>query len=479
MEQSPTPLHTPEQPLLLTTPSLANALSMPDTRSALLQIGLAITSGLQMEVVLREVLDQCRTVLPVDALYVAIYDAATHTYQVPLFWDQGAYRSLATVDLNRQSSLTGLVIDSRRTLYLEDMSDPATAAAYPGLKVADAPTRTYLAVPLLMRGEVAGVLSVQCLAPAGYTEQHIRFLEMIAPQAAVAIENARLFEAVQAELAERKRAQESLAESERRLRQANEELEQRVAERTAELSAAIGELQRANAGKDAFMAAVSHELRTPLTGVLGMAEVLHAQTRGPLNEFQNRYIETILASATRLQEMINSILNYASAMVDDQPADIEPCRLAELCAISARHVCARAEQKQQQVEIEVTPPDLEIRSDGHAIVRILNALLENAVKFTPEGGRVGISATPAAHEGAVAVTVWDTGIGIDADHLPYLFRPFSQFDQRLARRYEGVGIGLAYVKRQVELLGGAIAVESSVGKGSRFTVTLPVEGPGG
>jgi signal transduction histidine kinase len=452
-----------------------DAQKLADAQSALLQIGVAITSGLQMELVLRSILDQCRTVLPVDALYVALYDAAEQIYQVPLFWDQGDYRSLAPVDLRRQQSLTGIVIASKRTLYLEDLSDEATAAAYPGIKVADAPTRTYLGVPLLMRGEVVGVLSIQRLPPAGYTERHIRFLEMIAPQAAVAIENARLYEAARAELAERQRVQESLAASERRLRQANEELEQRVAERTAELRAVVDELQRANAGKDAFMAAVSHELRTPLTGILGMADMLQGQSRGPLNEYQERYVEVILASAARLQEMINSILSYTSVMVDDQPAVGEPCQLAELCAISTRSLRPRADQKGQQIEMEVTPAQLQIRSDGHAILHILNALLDNAVKFTPEGGRVGITARAAAQGSAVEVTVWDTGIGISADHIVYLFRPFTQFDQRLARRYHGLGLGLAYVKRQVELLGGAIAVESKEGEGSRFTVTLPVE----
>ncbi len=443
----------------------------------MLQIGVAITSGLRMELVLSAILDQCRALLPVDALYVAIYDPANHSYQVPLFWDQGAYRSQPPIDLHSRRSLTGAVIERGQTLYLADMSDAATAAAFPALQVADAPTRTYLGAPLRMRGTVTGVLSIQRVQPDGYNADHIRLLEMIAMQAAVAVENARLYENAQTELAERQRMQDSLAESERLLRQANEELEQRVAERTAALRRAVADLEQANAAKDAFMAAVSHELRTPLTGVLGMTDMLQSQSRGPLNEQQMRYVEVLKASGVRLQEMINSILNYTRAMADNQPPASEPCRLADLCAISARSLRLKAEQKQQQIEVVVEPADLEMRSDAHAIVRILSALLDNAIKFTPEGGRVGLQASLCPDGDAVELVVWDTGAGISAEHVPHLFRPFTQVDQRLARTYEGLGLGLAYVKRRVDLLHGAIAVASREGEGSRFVVTLPVRLP--
>jgi signal transduction histidine kinase len=261
------------------------------------------------------------------------------------------------------------------------------------------------------------------------------------------------------------------------LRQANEELEQRVAERTAELQRTIGELRQANAAKDAFVAAVSYELRTPLTGVLGMAETLQAQSRGPLNEQQMHYVAIIHAGATRLQEMVNSILSYTQAVAATEPLASEPCRLADLCAISARSLRPKAERKQQRIEVEVTPPDLQIRSDAHVLVRVLDDLLDNAVKFTPEQGRVGVSVAPSPAGQAVELVVWDTGVGISAEHLTQLFKPFTQVDQRLARTYEGLGLGLAYVKRQVDRLSGAIAVESRIGEGSRFVVTLPVQPP--
>jgi signal transduction histidine kinase len=440
-------------------------ISLHGAQAALFQIGIAITSGLSMHVVLRSILDECRKVLPVDALYVALYDAESDSYHVPLFWDQGEYRSLAAIRLREQRSLTGIAITTAQTLYVRDLHDPATAEPFPFIRVAEAPTRSYIGTPMLMRGEVVGVLSIQSLAPSAYSDGDVRFLEMIATQAAVAVENARLYEAAHQELLERKTLEQAL-------RVANEELERHVAERTVALRSVVAELERANASKDAFMAAVSHELRTPLTGILGMAEALQLQTRGALNDYQQRYVESIRRSGDRLLEMINGVLSYTSAMAENEPAAVEPCRLMELCAVVVRSLRLKAEEKQQIVDVEVNPLHLEIRSEADGIIQILAALLNNAIKFTPPTGRVGIDVR-AIDTVSVELVVWDTGIGITKEHLPYLFRPFTQIDQSLARQYQGIGLGLAYVQRKVQLLSGKISVESTPGQGSRFSVTLP------
>jgi signal transduction histidine kinase len=238
------------------------------------------------------------------------------------------------------------------------------------------------------------------------------------------------------------------------------------------LTNAVAELERANAGKNAFMAAVSHELRTPLTGILGLAETLEAQKRGTLNEYQFHYVEGIMRSGHRLLEMVNSILAYTGAMATDVAPEPVPCSLMELCASSVNIVSQKAEAKHQLITF--TPADLEIYSDPESIVGILTALLDNAVKFTPDQGSLGVAATKVNNPDAVRLIVWDTGIGISEDQVPYLFKPFTQIDQSLARQYEGVGLGLAFVKRKVELLGGSIALDSTAGKGSRFEVIFPL-----
>lgn len=257
------------------------------------------------------------------------------------------------------------------------------------------------------------------------------------------------------------------------LRDLNLELDQRVAEQTVELRNAVAELQRANTGKDAFMAAVSHELRTPLAGVLAMAETLDSELRGKLNDDQKRYVAAIRTSGTRLLSMINNVLSYTVAMSLHEPFAPEDCRLEELGAISVRKAQIKAAAKQQTIALAVTPLDLEIRSDGNSILEILHALLDNAVKFSPPATTVNVTICAVGAGNAVQLIVADQGIGISPEQQAYLFEPFTQIDQRLAREFEGIGLGLALVKRKVDLLGGTVVVDSTPGAGSRFIVTLP------
>ena len=143
----------------------------------------------------------------------------------------------------------------------------------------------------------------------------------------------------------------------------------------------------------------------------------------------------------------------------------------KLCARSLSAVRPLAAQKGQSVAYAIDPPDLTVRGDADAIAQVLQQLLSNAVKFTPDGGRIGLEVgrTPG---GAVRLAVWDTGIGIDPALHAQIFQPFVQVDRRLARQYEGVGLGLAIVQRTLEQIGGSITVDSTPGAGSRFTVTL-------
>jgi PAS domain S-box-containing protein len=264
-------------------------------------------------------------------------------------------------------------------------------------------------------------------------------------------------------------------QAEQELRRLNDELEDHIAYRTAALEAALADQQAALKLKDEFLAMISHELRTPLNGVLTMAEILEGEVSGPLNQRQRVYVSNILASGARLLEVVNSILSYTQLISGGLQLTFEYCRLAYLLDIATASLQLKAEAKHQTFAVDVNPSDLAITSDPEALVQVIKRLLDNAVKFTPFGGQVGVYAQPGPGPvpGTVQIVVWDTGIGLEGTELADLVQPFTQGDGSLARAHGGVGMGLAYVNRMVVLLGGHLDLEPHQPTGSRFIVTLP------
>ncbi len=258
---------------------------------------------------------------------------------------------------------------------------------------------------------------------------------------------------------------------EQQLRGLNEELEDRVARRTGALAAALADLQRASRLKDEFLGVMSHELRTPLTGIMASAELLETEVVGPLNPRQLRHVQSVMQSGERLLTMVDSILSYTNVVAGNVELHPARCDLAPLLASAAAHCERSREKRQQSLSIVVDPPDLCVTTDCAGLTTILDRLLDNAVKFTPTGGALGLEArgVPAG----VQIVVWDTGIGIGPDQLAKVTEPFTQADSRLARAYEGAGLGLAYVTEMLDLLRGRLDVETNPGGGSRFIVTLP------
>ncbi|MEG3892861.1 PAS domain S-box protein [Microcoleus sp. Z1_A1] len=313
-----------------------------------------------------------------------------------------------------------------------------------------------------------GVLVVHaCREKRVWQESEAQLLQQIANQLAIAVQQASLFEQLQQELTERQQAQQQLTE------------------RNEQLAVSNQELARATRLKDEFLANMSHELRTPLNAILGMSEGLQEQVFGIVNEQQIKALQTIDRSSSHLLELINDILDVAKIESGQMELDCTPVSINHLCQSSLAFIKQQALQKRIQLEIKVplNLPDLLI--DERRMRQVLINLLNNAVKFTPNGGRITLevsrqqpradpdSADSSPHflvKETLQISVIDTGIGIAPEHINKLFQPFIQIDGALNRQYAGTGLGLALVKRIVELHGGQVLLTSTVGVGSCFTI---------
>lgn len=262
-------------------------------------------------------------------------------------------------------------------------------------------------------------------------------------------------------------------QAEAALNHERESLAERVKQRTAELEAANAQLARASRLKDEFLANMSHELRTPLNAILGSAEILADETFGQVSEQQNIYVDLIRESGRHLLDLINDILDLSQIEAEKLDLNRSTVELQYLCEVSLQFIRPEMERKQQQLTTQFDPKVTTIQADERRLKQILVNLLTNAVKFTPEGGQIGLDVVGHQAEERIDLTIWDTGIGIAAHDLPHLFNPFEQLDGKLSRHQEGTGLGLALVLRLVELHSGQISVESQVGQGSRFVVSLP------
>jgi signal transduction histidine kinase len=330
-----------------------------------------------------------------------------------------------------RGSATGRAFAEARTIHIPDvLQDPEYT--FWDLQRLGA-FRSILAVPMLRDGRAIGVLALWRTAPLPFTEEEIRLVGLFADQAAVAVENARLFREIQ----EKSR-----------------------------------QVEAADRHKSEFLANMSHELRTPLHAIIGFTKVLLRGMPGPLNDKQREYLDDVLTSGNHLLSLINDVLDLSKIEAGRLELELAELALSDLVEGAVTLVRERAAHHGITLAVEV-PRDLgPLVGDARKLKQVLLNLLSNAVKFTPDGGWVGVS---ARREGdGIEVTVRDTGIGIAPEDRMTVFEEFRQVGRPSDRSREGTGLGLSLAKRFVELHGGRIKVESEVGKGSAFTFTIPL-----
>jgi signal transduction histidine kinase len=239
----------------------------------------------------------------------------------------------------------------------------------------------------------------------------------------------------------------------------------------AEAEAARREAEAANRAKSEFLAVMSHELRTPLNAIGGYAELIQMGIRGPVTPQQLVDLERIQTSQRHLLGLINEVLNYAKLGTGSVQFEVEDVPVAEVLTAAQSLVAPQVRKNGLALTVAVCAPDLAVRADTDKLRQVLVNLLSNAVKFTAPQGRIEISCERAGL--LVSLRVRDTGMGIAPEQLMSIFDPFVQVRSDLARTQEGTGLGLAISRDLARGMNGDLTVESVLGEGSTFTLTLP------
>ncbi|EDX86398.1 ATPase, histidine kinase-, DNA gyrase B-, and HSP90-like domain protein [Synechococcus sp. PCC 7335] len=315
--------------------------------------------------------------------------------------------------------------------------------------------KSKIIVPILVKEQLWGLLIVhQCRDYRHWQETETVFLQHIAEHLAVAIEQASLYE---------------------QLQQQKVSLESCVIERTQSLRDALSAATAADRTKVEFLSTMSHELRTPLTYIIGMSATLLRWSFGELSERQRSYLETINRSGEHLLTVINDILEFAKVESGRSLLNVSNFPLSNLVRSVATRYQEDAKNHDVSLSVDcVLSPEVEnFRADSKRIEQILSNLVNNAIKFTPAGGEITLRVQKELD--SILLQVEDTGIGIPESQQKFMFEKFKQLESPFQRQYAGTGLGLAMTKHLVELHNGTIQVISTVGKGSTFIVSLPIQ----
>jgi len=395
-----------------------------------------VISTLDLETVLATIVSRAVDLSGTDCGIIYEYDESTHEFHLRASYrmEQELVDAYRATPLQLGQGATGHAAETRAPVQIADLRQEqefATRGMRPILSRLG--YQSLLAVPLLLNQKIMGALTVYRRETGNFAPEVVNLLQTFATQSVLAIQNARLFR---------------------------------------EIEAKGKQLEIASQHKSEFLANMSHELRTPLNAIIGFSEVLQEKLFGELNEKQAEYTDDILSSGRHLLSLINDILDLSKIEAGRMELEVTTFYLPDAIENALLLIRERASRHGIKLERMIDQRLGDFTGDERKIKQVLVNLLSNSVKFTPEGGQIKVEAKLG--DNAVIVSVTDTGIGIAKEDQEAIFEEFRQASGNYAQKREGTGLGLTLTRRFVELHGGKIWVESEVGKGSTFTVTLPM-----
>jgi signal transduction histidine kinase len=395
----------------------------------LVEVSVTLNSTLDPHQLLRYIIQVAADLLGCEATSILLYDEKRGELIFTAASGSDPDK-LADIPVPIGNSIAGTIFTSNKPLVINDVEKDPRHYSQVGEQIQFRP-RSLLGVPMRIQDRVTGVLEALNKRDGEFNDADVNILSVIASQAAVAIHNAQLVRALQ---------------------EANEEL------------------RRVDKIKSDFLAIASHELRTPLGVILGYATFLQEEAQGEMSDHASAVLNSALKMRTLLEDMTNmNMLQMGAAKLALQSVAAQ-----EIIQTACRDAAPTAEAKGQTLNIHLPIKELRIEADPEKLELVLENLLNNAVRFTPNGGTINVSAKTYRRE--VWIEVQDSGVGIPAEEIEHIFEQFYQVEDHMTRHYGGLGLGLAIARGIVELHGGRIWVESA-GKdqGSTFKIAIPTQ----
>jgi len=419
---------------------------------------LLTATGLDIKKLADIATDMFVELMRVDLGYLMLFDEKSQELRVKAVKGLKQKCIKKEISIKAKKNIVKWIADWKKPILLPELNEQSVIEFFYTMSK-EIGYEITLSVPLIAKGKFVGMINFgEKESKKPFYRKDLQLLSTMGSSVTMAIENAKIYE---------------------ELRKAHNKLEIKVKERTAELRQTVEKLEEAKQAAEAatraksdFLANMSHELRTPLNSIIGFSSVIIDGMTGPVLDKQKECLNFILESGKHLLELINDILDLSK--VEAGKIELEVSKFSIKDFLEGCLDMFREQVVKHNIVLKSDiPKDIgDLAADERRTKQIVFNLLSNAVKFTPDGGMVGIKVRKMDKN--VQIAVWDTGIGIAKADMDKLFQPFQQLESILTKKVEGTGLGLNLSKKFIELHGGKIWVESKLGKGSKFSFTIPM-----